>query len=92
MKIADKLVEDGDKVVHVRSYDFQQAIDETKVLAETEKPDDWWHVGHIPMELMAIWIKEAGLKWEDTQAVSDLVRKKLLSGEYANLRPHQGSF
>lgn len=92
MKTKDILVEDGNTVHHVKSYDFQAAIDDTKALSQVERKDDWWHVGHIPREMIAIWIKEAGLRWDDTAAVRDLVKRKLLSGEYNNLRPHTGSF
>lgn len=92
MLIKDQLVEDGSKVYHVRSYDYEWALDDVKNLRHVEPQGDWWHVGHIPQSLMAIWIKEAGLQWSDTEAVADLVRKKLLSGEYANLRPVEKSF
>lgn len=92
MLLKSDLVEDGDKVHHVRSYDFQKAIDETKTLSKVERTGDWWHVGHIPREMIAIWIKEAGLSWDDTDAVRDMVKRKLLSGEFNNLRPHQGTF
>lgn len=92
MLIKDELVEDGNTVRHVKAYDFQAAIDEVKALSQVERKDDWWHVGHIPQELLGIWIKEAGLRWEDTDAVSDLIRTKLLSGEFTNLRPETRSF
>ena len=92
MLIKDQLVEDGKTVYHVKSYDFQHAIDDVKTLRHVERKDDWWHVGHIPQELLGIWIKEAGLTWDDTEAVKDLIKKKLLSGDFANLRPHQGTY
>ena len=92
MLIKDKMVEDGKTVHHIKSYEFQQAIDDVESLRDVERADDWWHVGHIPRELLGIWIKEAGLTWDDTEAVRDLIKKKLLSGDFANLRPHQGSY
>lgn len=49
-------------------------------------------VGRIPMDLMHEWIKEAGLKWDDREAVQDMMRRKLLSGEFDKLRPWKGTF
>ena len=49
-------------------------------------------VGRIPMHLMADWIKEAGLEWSDTEAVRDMMRKKLLSGDFDKIRPWEGTF
>lgn len=94
MLLNEKLVEDQGTVYHVRSYDYQWALDDVKALRHVERApgEDWWHVGHVPQSLMAIWIKDAGLSWSDHEAVKDLVRKKLLSGEFANLRPIEKSF
>mgnify|MGYP000692907870 CR=1 FL=1 len=49
-------------------------------------------VGRIPMHIVAEWIKEAGLEWSDTEAVQDLMRRKLLSGEFDAFRVWEGRF
>jgi len=48
--------------------------------------------GIVPMHLLAEWIKVAGLTWEDTDAVKDLVRRKMLSGDFDKLRVWQGRY
>lgn len=50
------------------------------------------HVGRIPMHILAQWCKEEGIKWEDVQARQDMVRKKMLSGEFDKLRVWRGTY
>ena len=49
-------------------------------------------VGRIPMHLVAQWIKEAGLEWSDKQANQDLIRKKMLSGDFDKFRIWKGTY
>jgi hypothetical protein len=93
MLIKEQFVEDDGKVLHVKTMDFNPALREVKQIQDAgPRTDGNWHVGRIPREMIGIWVKEAGLSFGDTEAVSDLVRKKLLSGEYDMLRPKLGTF
>lgn len=49
-------------------------------------------IGRIPLHIVEMWIKEAGLKWDDNQAVQDLIRRKMLSGEFDKFRVWEGTF
>ena len=49
-------------------------------------------VGRVPMHMLAQWIKEAGLDWSDNEAIRQVIRRKLLSGEFDKLRPWEGTF
>jgi hypothetical protein len=49
-------------------------------------------VGRIPIHMVAQWIKEAGLSWSDKAATQDLIRKKMLSGEFDAFRIWKGSY
>ena len=49
-------------------------------------------VGRIPMHLVAQWIKESGLEWTDKQATQDLIRKKMLSGDFDKFRIWKGTY
>ena len=44
------------------------------------------------MHLVAQWIKEAGLEWSDKQATQDLIRKKMLSGDFDKFRIWKGTY
>ena len=49
-------------------------------------------VGRIPMHLVSKWIKDAGLNWNDKAATQDLIRQKMLSGEFDAFRVWKGSY
>jgi len=93
MKVAERWIADGDKLIQKKTFDPTATLNEVAQLKNTTaKTGDIWHVGRIPSWLIGEWIKEAGLQWHDTDAVRDLVNRKLQSGEYNALRPHTGTF
>ena len=93
MKLAEQWFSDGGKVIQKKTFDPNPTLEDVKALKQiTPQSGDTWHVGRIPSWLMGEWIKEAGLTWDDTEAVQALVKRKLLSGEYDALRPHTGTF
>lgn len=93
MKLGEQWSVDGGKLIQKKTFDPNPTLDEVAQLKQTTpKTGDTWHVGRIPAWLMGEWIKEAGLDWSDTEAVRDLVNRKLLSGDFDALRPHTGSF
>lgn len=49
-------------------------------------------VGSIPMHLLAEWLKEAGVRWDDTHAAQEVVKKKMLSGEFDKIRHWKGNY
>lgn len=49
-------------------------------------------IGHIDIALVGIWIKEAGISWSDTAAVKEVIKRKLMSNEFAKLRVWEGSY
>ena len=53
---------------------------------------DSWHVGTLDKHVLEMWLKEAGLKYSGTEAVSDLIRTKLMDGDNAAFRVHEGTF
>jgi nucleoside permease NupC len=44
------------------------------------------------MGLLSVWLKEAGVSWTDTQAVKDVLKRKLASNEFSALRVWEGSY
>jgi hypothetical protein len=42
--------------------------------------------------MLNIWLKEAGVAWTDTQAVKDVIKRKLMSNEFKSLRVWEGSY
>lgn len=50
------------------------------------------HVGTVPNFLLEHWLREAGISFTDQEAVKDLVKRKMLSGDFAALRVWEGSY
>jgi hypothetical protein len=44
------------------------------------------------MIVLTQWMKEAGKRRDDTEAMQDVIRKKLLDGEFNKFRVHEGNF
>lgn len=53
---------------------------------------DWKHVGEITAPMLHIWLKEAGVAWSDAEAVKEVIKRKLMDGEYSQLRNWEGKW
>ena len=47
--------------------------------------------GEIPLHIVETWAKEAGIKWSDP-AMKDVIKRKLLSGDFDKFRVWKGTF
>lgn len=50
------------------------------------------HVGTLPIAMVAEWCREAGVKFNDVHARADIVKKKMMSGEFSAFRNWEGSY
>lgn len=94
MKLGERIYVDGDRLVHRRTFDNDAYIAKAEALRRQHGGVQGENrlAGIIPMHLLAEWVKEAGLTFEDSEAVRDLVRRKILSGEFDKLRVWEGTF
>lgn len=53
---------------------------------------DWKHIGEITAPMLHIWLKEAGVSWSDPEAVREVVKRKLMDGEFSQLRNWEGKW
>lgn len=53
---------------------------------------DSWHVGTIPLIVLEQWFKEAGVSWDDRAACQEVMKRKLLDGDFKKFRVKEGSF
>jgi hypothetical protein len=49
-------------------------------------------VGFLDGAVLAAWLKEAGVEWSDTEAAKEVVKRKMMSGEFAKFRVWEGSY
>lgn len=79
-----------DKLIHI-----QQKHDVTATLKRAEMmrhayeaghrgniPADWVPVGIVPGVMQRVWADEAGVRMDDVDAMTELLNKKLLDGEF----------
>ena len=94
MKLAERAFADDGKLVIVETHDPTPVLDQVAAMKSAGRVgfSENRHVGRIPNFLLESWLIETGLSYSDTAAVKDLVKRKMLSGEFNNLRPWLGSY
>ena len=97
MKIKDELLYDAvtDKVIHKKTHDYSPEERMARQLREMhgdQKGVENKLIGTIPMSLIGEWIKEAGIEWSDTHAVQEVVKRKILSGDFDKFRVWKGTY
>lgn len=92
--VTTKLHHDGDKVHVQRAQDCQPILDSAAALRSNvlTGTSDFRHVGRIPSAVLEMWLNEEGVALSDTEAVKEVIRKKLQSGDFSKLRVHEGSW
>ena len=94
MKLVDRMFEEGGMMVHQRTFDPTQTIEDVTAMrgAKLGHTGESRHIGRIPGWMMTEWFKEAGVKWTDTKACEEVVKRKMMSGEFSAFRNWQGSY
>lgn len=94
-KLSEKVSFEGDNLVIKKTFDASHMLNDAKHAREATQnsfASDYKHVGNVDMGLLGVWLKEAGVSWEDTQAVKDVLKRKLMSNEFSALRVWEGSY
>lgn len=82
-----------DRYVHVRRFANEPYLRNVQMLrdAGVDGFSESKLAGRVPMHIIEEWAKEAGITWDDP-AMSDVTRRKLLSGDFDKLRVWEGTF
>lgn len=88
--------EDGKLVFHKRT-DPTNVLNSAERLRALDKDApqfaaDWRHVGRLDKHVVEMWLKEAGVKWDDQAAVREVIKKNLMDSNYAQFRVWEGSY
>jgi hypothetical protein len=88
--------DDGGDTLTIESvYDNEPTLNQVKQLKDAgydRVKGDNRLVGRIPMHIVAQWLKEAGVDWSDTDAAQDVLRRKIMSSDFAKFRVWEGTF
>jgi hypothetical protein len=95
MKVNEKIhYDEGEQRIIVQSqYDNDPYLREAEALraAGVGQKGDNKLVGRIPMHLLKQWFDEAGISWDDP-AASDVIKRKMLSGDFDKFRVWEGTY
>lgn len=92
-KVGEEFITEGDRIVHKKRHDWNDMLKRNEMLRQNGngKFGDSVLIGSIDADLVGIWLKEAGISWDDP-ARDDVIKRKMLSGEYDKLRVWKGTY
>ena len=95
-KVSESYSFDDDKIIVKKTHDANVMLDDARYARDKGDgggfASDYKHVGNVDMALLNIWLREAGVAWTDTQAVKDVLKRRLMSNEFRSLRVWEGSY
>jgi hypothetical protein len=85
---------DGRHFTVERRFDVSDDLHRARVLRDAQAGTKGENrlVGTIPMHLVNEWMKEAGVSPSDNAARAEILKKKILSGEFDKFRVWKGTF
>jgi hypothetical protein len=83
-----------DSIIIKKTHDVTDDLHRARVLREAGvgMKGDKKLIGSIPMELITQWLKEAGVDFTDHEARQQVVKRKILSGEFDKFRVWKGTY
>lgn len=95
MKVGEKVYEEDGKLIIKKSHDFTPVLERMKQIRRDgviamdggkSTSEETRFIGSIPLVLMEQWCKEEGVKWDDVHARGEVVKRKILSGDFDAFR------
>jgi|TARA_R110000796_G_C14468028_1_gene425252 predicted TIM-barrel enzyme len=93
-KVSEKISFEHDNMVIKQRHDVSQALRDAQVArdAGVGMSGENRLAGFLDGAVLASWLKEAGVAWSDTEAAKEVVKRKMMSGEFAKFRVWEGSY
>lgn len=94
-KISEKFSFEDDKLLIKKTFDASHMLNDAQHARETTQNSfgsDYKHVGNLDLGLLGAWLKEAGVSWQDTEAMKEIIKRKMMSNEFSALRVWEGSY
>ena len=92
-KISERWIEQDNKLIHIRQQDWTPMLERAEALRQNGNAEfgESRCVGVVDAALVGEWLKEAGVAWDDP-AMDDVIKRKMLSGEFDKLRVWEGKY
>jgi predicted TIM-barrel enzyme len=93
-KISEKISFDHDHMVIKQRHDVSQALKDVRMAKDAGigMSGEKRLAGFLDGAVLASWLKEAGVSWSDTEAAKEVVKRKMMSGEFSKFRVWEGSY
>ncbi len=93
-KISEIIDFEHDHMVIKKRHDVSQALNDVQKAKDAGigMSGENRLVGFLDGAVLAQWLKEAGVSWSDTEAAKEVVKRKMMSGEFAKFRVWDGSY
>lgn len=95
MKISEQFIDgEGSKFIIKETHDFTPTLKAAEAIRQVSdgRVGESRHVGRIPGKLFYEWLKEAGVSPTDTGAAQEVLKRKMMSGEFSKFRIWEGSY
>jgi len=92
-KVSEQWVEDGDKLIHIKKQNWNPMLQQAEALRQNGNAEfgESRLVGVLDAALLGEWLKEAGIGWDDP-ARGEVVKRKMMSGDFDKLRVWEGTY
>ena len=93
-KISETISFEHDDMVIKQRHDVSQALKDAEMAKASGVGMSGENrlVGFLDGAVLATWLKEAGVAWSDTEAAKEVVKRKMMSGEFSKFRVWEGSY
>lgn len=93
-KISEKISFEHDHMVIKQRHDVSQALKDARMARDAGigMSGENKLVGLLDPAILGAWLKEAGVSWSDTEAAKEVVKRKMISGEFAKFRVWEGTY
>jgi hypothetical protein len=93
-KISETIDFEHDHMVIKKKHDVSQALNDVQKAKDAGigMSGENRLVGFLDGAVLAQWLKEAGVSWSDTEAAKEVVKRKMMSGEFSKFRVWEGSY
>tara|TARA_R110000787_G_scaffold12816_1_gene41006 strand:- start:1257 stop:1565 length:309 start_codon:yes stop_codon:yes gene_type:complete len=94
-KISEKFFFEDDKLIIKKTFDASHMLNDVKharEVTENSFGSDYKHIGNVDFGELGKWLKEAGVSWDDTEAMKEVIKRNMLSNEFSALRVWEGTY
>jgi len=93
-KVSENISFEHDHMVIKQRHDVSQALKDARMARDAGigMSGENKLAGFLDPAIIGAWLKEAGVSWSDTEAAKEVVKRKMISGEFAKFRVWEGTY